>query len=411
MLDDSELVSELQRVESRRRALYAEELAVLAEADARNLAGGMGYRDLAAVTCEALRVNRADARRRVGHARSLVGSRTLTGEDIESSLPVVGEALVAGEVSPEHVQAVYATVERFPAHAGSEDRIVAETILAEASALHAPRTVARLGEEILARLDQDGPEPTDREPAESICELHMHTRRNGRVAFTGELDAEAGALLTGLLSPLAKPRSTESNGGSADIRSVGERHGDAFAEILQRAVALAPTEAGEPVHLNVSMRLNDLREQVGTGLLDGGVALTAAQGRRLACDAAVIPVVLGAGSEPLDIGRKSRIIPATIRRALLLRDRGCAFPECDRRASQCEGHHLRHWAEGGATALDNLALLCRNHHRIIHRTRWCIRMAVDGRPEFVPPRHVDPDRRPRRNVLHEQPAVPAGAAA
>lgn len=409
-LGDAEVVARLQALESRRHALYAEELAVLAEADSRNLAGVMGHRDLASVTCEALRVNRAEARRRIGHARTLVASHTLTGQPVPPELPTVGEALGAGSISPEHVQAICATVDRFPKHATDDDRMGAETILTETAALHAPRTITKLGEEILARLDQDGPEPDHREPAEPARELHLHTRRNGRVVLKGELDAESGALLTGLLSPLTKPRSQEANGGTPDARSVGERQGDALAEILHLAATVAPTEAGEPVHLNVSMHLDDLRNQIGTATLDGAITLSAAQARRLSCDAAIIPTVLGADSEPLDIGRKTRIIPANIRRALILRDRGCAFPGCDRRASQCDGHHIQHWAEGGATALDNLALLCRHHHRIIHHARWRIHMAADGRPEFIPPPHVDSAQRPRRNPLHDTAVSATGAA-
>ena len=121
--------------------------------------------------------------------------------------------------------------------------------------------------------------------------------------------------------------------------------------------------------------------------------------RRKACDATVIPAVLGTHSEVLDISRKTRIIPTGIRRALTLRDKGGAFPGCDRRPKTCHAHHVQHWANGGPTALNNLALLCGFHHYIIHHGHWTVHMRPDGHPEFTPPDYVDPEKRPRRNQL------------
>jgi len=92
--------------------------------------------------------------------------------------------------------------------------------------------------------------------------------------------------------------------------------------------------------------------------------------RRLACDARIIPVVLGSCSEPLDIGRQSRIIPTGLRRAVNLRDTHCRFPGCDRPPSWCEGHHVIPWALGGTTCLNNIILLCQFHHTMVHEGRW-----------------------------------------
>jgi hypothetical protein len=109
--------------------------------------------------------------------------------------------------------------------------------------------------------------------------------------------------------------------------------------------------------------------------------------------------VLGGNGEPLDIGRKTRTVPAPMRRALVLRDGGCAFPGCTIPASWCDAHHRDHWADGGVTALPNLVLLCGVHHELIHRSDWQITMR-QGRPEFIPPSFIDPDRAPRRNPVH-----------
>ena len=92
-------------------------------------------------------------------------------------------------------------------------------------------------------------------------------------------------------------------------------------------------------------------------------------------------VVLRAKSQPLDIGRISRTIPNHIRRALIIRDGGCAFPSCGRRPRQCHAHHVIEWADGGPTSVDNLVLLCSAHHRLIHHSHWQVTIN-EGQPEF-----------------------------
>ncbi|MEU4242126.1 DUF222 domain-containing protein [Actinoplanes sp. NPDC026619] len=136
------------------------------------------------------------------------------------------------------------------------------------------------------------------------------------------------------------------------------------------------------------------------GVLDNGALISPAEARVLACDARIIPAVLGTAGQVLDVGRARRLISGPIRRALILRDRGCSFPGCDRPPNWSEGHHVIPWADGGPTALTNACLLCRHHHRVIHQTGWQVRISPDGRPEFLPPATIDPQRRPRRNAYH-----------
>ncbi|MGH3622682.1 MAG: HNH endonuclease signature motif containing protein, partial [Sciscionella sp.] len=111
--------------------------------------------------------------------------------------------------------------------------------------------------------------------------------------------------------------------------------------------------------------------------------------------------VLGTHSEPLDLGRGHRLITLALRRALILRDRGCVFPNCERPARWCDGHHIVPWFHGGATDITNCALLCRTHHTLMHHDHceWDIHM-VNGHPEFLPPKYIDPERKPLRNTLH-----------
>ena len=132
----------------------------------------------------------------------------------------------------------------------------------------------------------------------------------------------------------------------------------------------------------------------------GGIHVSQETARRLACDAATVKMQHGAGGEILDVGRRTRTISPALRRALVARDRQCQFPGCHNR--RCDAHHLRHWADGGATALDNLVLLCRRHHRAVHEEGFRVTLAAAGGVRFV-----RPDGRP----LPEAPAAPAWSGA
>ncbi|MDQ0821645.1 hypothetical protein QFZ69_002524 [Arthrobacter sp. V1I7] len=135
-------------------------------------------------------------------------------------------------------------------------------------------------------------------------------------------------------------------------------------------------------------------ERTGTLLFTGPV--TPSTARKIACDADIIPVLLGGEGRILDIGRTSRIFPPHIRKALTVRDQGCTFPGCTIPASWCEAHHITYWSRGGTTGTDNGTLLCSHHHHLIHKEHWTIQL-LTGIPWFIPPPHLDPRQRPRRN--------------
>jgi hypothetical protein len=96
-------------------------------------------------------------------------------------------------------------------------------------------------------------------------------------------------------------------------------------------------------------------------------------------------VVLSGRSQPMDVGRRTPIVPPAMRRAVIVRDRGCRFPGCDRPHSWCDAHHIVHWAHGGPTAVTNLLLLCRRHHRMVHAPGGFRLELLDGRPAFKRP--------------------------
>ncbi|MGY2747026.1 hypothetical protein ACVWZ8_004143 [Arthrobacter sp. UYCu723] len=134
--------------------------------------------------------------------------------------------------------------------------------------------------------------------------------------------------------------------------------------------------------------------RTGTLLFTGPV--TASTVRKIACDADIIPVLLGGEGRILDIGRASRVFPPHIRKALTARDQGCAFPACTIPAPWCEAHHITYWSRGGTSGTDNGTLLCSHHHHVIHKEQWTIQVKT-GIPWFIPPPHLDPSQRPRRN--------------
>jgi hypothetical protein len=145
-----------------------------------------------------------------------------------------------------------------------------------------------------------------------------------------------------------------------------------------------------------------------------GIPLTATALRRLACDAGVLPVVMGSNGQVLDLGRTNRTVSPAQRKALIVRDGGCIFPGCDRPASWCDAHHIIHWLDSGPTDLWNLCLLCSAHHHIVHDGGWRLRHldplseqgTGNGRIGFTDPqgRNHEPERRHRR-----QPRKPAAA--
>jgi len=118
--------------------------------------------------------------------------------------------------------------------------------------------------------------------------------------------------------------------------------------------------------------------------------ITGEAARRIACDAGITRVITDGPSQPLDVGRRTRTIPPAIRTALVVRDRGCVFPGCDRPPPWTDAHHLVHWADGGPTNLDNLALLCRTHHRTVHERRWQLTRNPDGSWTATPPGRASP---------------------
>ncbi|WP_345581555.1 HNH endonuclease signature motif containing protein, partial [Tessaracoccus lubricantis] len=199
------------------------------------------------------------------------------------------------------------------------------------------------------------------------------------------------------------------------------RRADAFMLLIQTAAAGGnlPAHGGDRPQVHITLDYHTLITGLGKAGIVGAEnldGLSAGDARRLACDADIIPVVLGSDSKPLDVGRAHRMFPAAIRTALILRDGGCAFPGCTVTPRACEAHHIVPWWAGGITCLANAVLLCPHHHRLVEpdpdqspESQWHVHLDPDtGLPWFTPPTHIDPGRTPKlhrrfqlRAILHQ----------
>ncbi|ELB90483.1 hypothetical protein Rwratislav_23659 [Rhodococcus wratislaviensis IFP 2016] len=269
---------------------------------------------------------------------------------------------------------------------------------------------------VIARLERafesDDPLPSE---DTDLNEFHASKTLNGRVAVRGDLDAVTGEMLLSALSGLSKPRPAQD--GTKDPRTPGQRRADGFTELLRRYLdsGIAGEEGGERPHVSVHVNAKDLadhtdcsaRAQQDAASSDDslftvdGVAWTEWMGplslraaRLLSCDSIYTPIVLDDNGAPLDLGISTRTVTKRQRKALVARDRGCAFPGCGAPPSWCEGHHIIHWSAGGPSDMGNLVLLCGFHHRLLHHSDWEIEMGADRHPTFIPPGQVDWERNP-----------------
>ena len=193
----------------------------------------------------------------------------------------------------------------------------------------------------------------------------------GLSRYTLLLDEEGAAIVDTAVDALAKP-TPDPQTGDDDPRTPAARRADALLDLVSRAVVApdgVPRQAKTSLVVTVGLDVLEGRTR-GAGLTFAGDLLTADTVRRLACDAEVIPVVLGSRGEVLEQGMAQRLFTRPQIRHLWLRDRGgCTFPGCSKPATWADAHHLVHWVDLGPTDVQNAALLCRAHHTVVHRER------------------------------------------
>ncbi|WP_406077540.1 DUF222 domain-containing protein [Micromonospora sp. NBC_00858] len=393
-MSESDLVAVIDASHRLQQRLAAVQLAAVRDLDGRGTAVAQGASSTAVWLRERLRLTVPAARRLVDLAAAL-----------DAGASGVRGALAYGSITVEQARVIADTVATVSASAGVEAADKAVGVLVDWAGQFDPTLLRKLGGRILEHVAPEVADAAARAGLEAEARRTARDRHvtiseqaDGRLRLAGNLDTEAAAVLRAVIDPLSGPA------GPDDTRTPGQRRHDALADVCRLALRTGelPEHGGDPAQVVVTTAYDTLLKDLDAGALDTGLALTSEAVRRLACDASILPAVLGGAGQVLDMGRQRRLITGPLRRALVLRDHGCAFPGCDRPPRWCDAHHIRHWADGGPTSLTNALLLCGHHHRHIHHSDWTVRLGGDGHPEFVPPAWLDPDQLPRRNHYHHR---------
>lgn len=258
-------------------------------------------------------------------------------------------------------------------------------------------------------------------------ELSWYVDTDGMWVVSGRFTPEQGALIEQALQAALEQQFAEQAAAPADVSAetrepVAARRADALERLADTYLGgqHGARSGGDSYLVHIHTDLDTLQADGASATAecaDCG-SVSAETSRRMACDASVVDWRVVGGGERLDVGRKSRTIPPAIRRALQHRDGGCRFPGCSCRRF-VDAHHIVHWADGGETCLDNLVLLCRRHHRLVHEGGFGVRMGEDGAVQFSYPdgRRLpsNSDGRFRGNVvqmrsLNERTGLALGAA-
>jgi hypothetical protein len=305
--------------------------------------------------------------------------------------PATAEAFDAAEITGAHAGAILTALRALP----PDLRDTVEPHLIDRARHHPPEEIAGFTEELLQGLGMDKASDVVRE--KRLAERGVDLRRtlDGTTVISGALTPDVAARFDAALTAAAQPA------GAGDDRTPRQRRHDALGTLadtyLPAASGGAPSFTGAPRTVIVTIDLavlEGLRDALVT--LPTGASISAHTARRLACDAELIPAVLGGRSEILDIGQADHEFSAAIRRAAYLRDGGrCAFPRCRNPVSEL--HHIRFRRHGGATSLENAAWLCNHHHWLAHDGGWTLGRTPRGY------RWTSPSGRFRERELDEAP--------
>src|SRR5438094_1106853 len=318
------------------------------------------------------------------------------------ALPLMAQALARGELSYAKVRALtrVATPE-------TEERLL--VVGRQGTAAHVERIVRGW-----RQVDRHA-EAREAARRHAVRALHVYQDEDGTVVIRGRLAPEVGAVVMKALEAARETlyqRSWQtfadaSEGVSSETPTMAQQQADALALLAETALhhELDPGAASDRYQVVVHVEAATLADpdQPGESSLEDGVRVSAETSRRLACDASRVVMRHDEDGRPLEVGARTRTIPPALRRALHHRDRGCRFPGCTVRVGQ--GHHIRHWAQGGPTTLSNLALLCRRHHGAVHEAGYQLVREPDGELRFrLPDGRLIPEVPPTSKVP-DDPAV------
>ncbi|TYL53783.1 HNH endonuclease signature motif containing protein [Agromyces mariniharenae] len=365
------------------------------------LAKSQGFHSATRLIAASTGGSRHDAARLIAVGEATAERASFTGERLPSRHPHVARSVVAAEISLEAAAAITSMLDRVALRADPDlaDRV--EAALAQL-ARQVPLDVLTRGvREAEARLDADGVEPREEELRQERS-LTFREDARGVVHLNARLDPEGAAHIKAAIEALVSDalRRREQGGDDArpivdDSRTISQIQADALAQLARHALGCAQTlPALAKTTVVVRIDLESMRDGIGIAHIDGiDQPISAGTARRMAADAELIPAVLGGASVPLDLGRAARLFSRSQRLALGERDGGCA--SCGQNIAYVEAHHIDWWErDAGPTDLSNGVLLCSSCHHRIHRDGWGIHATATS-VWFIPPPHVDPERRPR----------------
>src|SRR6266550_3444336 len=349
-------------------AVFAEGVRKLDKSGEYHADGALSVVDWLRSSCK---LSGGAAAERVGIARQL------------EKLPQTEAAFASGALGYQHVVVMARAAE----HVGATAVRKEEASLLQAAQTMDPGRFTGVAKNFEHRVDAAGA-LAEANRAYQRRYFHIGEPQDGLVRLDGVLDTEGGATLRTALQAFMKPIKD-------DARSYGQRCADAVVELARQGSGAKRDGAGPRPQLVIRASLDTLAGTLGApaGELEGGGTVPAETVQRYACDSAISRVT-GRGELDHELNHAARTLPASTRRALEARDRHCVFPGCTRPTVWCDRHHLVWWTRGGATALPNLALLCRPHHRMVHEEGWRLVRHEDGRFSAMPrARPVRPNAR------------------
>jgi hypothetical protein len=360
-------------------------LRVLVASD--DVAADVAARDIAALHAHDSRLDGAATRRDLRLARAL-----------DARWHAVAAAFAAGRVNRDQAETIVRALEALPDDLDAQVCRDAEARLVTEADRFGPRQLHILGRRILEIIAPDVADDAERKALErerqaALRRTYLTTRRNGDGTTDLKIrlsDTAAQRLLTYLhafTSPRqqpGQPPGQQPGQPVADRRPYDQQLGHAFVAFLEAAdPARMPLHGGAATTVVVTMPLQDFRDGLGVGLI-GDEPISAGEVRRLACTASIVPLVLGADSEILDLGRHRRLFSPAQRKALAVRDVHCRAEGCTIPAAWCEAHHdATPWAQGGRTDLDDGILYCTFHHHRAHDDRYDTTRLPDGSVRFA----------------------------
>lgn len=343
-LSDAELLDAYEGLRRRIGMLEAEAAAMLAAIDRRRSWQREGYLSTVAFVAHRCGDTTQTAAGRVRVARSL------------TDMPATRAAFDAGDIDLPRVRRLVDAHDDNPGRfARMESDLVAAAAGHDASRFAMEVEMWRQTAAPTVAADRDREQHTRRR-------LTITDRLDGMIHLDADLDPASGATVITAIASLAGPAGRDRGDG----RTPTQRRHDALVEIARRHLDEGdlPRNAGRTPHLDVVVDLDTLHGPTRQARI-GDRPLGPAAIAFFACDATVARVAT-AGPEILDMGRRVRTATTAQRHALALRDQGCVIPGCGRPPDWCDAHHLLPWIDGGLTNLDQLALVCRPHHMMIH---------------------------------------------